>query len=336
MTRLAPSPWPISSRMIASTTSPYAASSVSNPPRSANSMGASGQRRQQVVDRDLVLGLDVDHHQRGAVVDGLEAALGHLAEGHRDQPVRTAPGVGDPGLQRDVEQRRHLVRGPADQTRGGGRLAPDHRPRAVPLDLLQEVGDGGGLGHGQNPTAGGRARPRPSQSSCVEIHSCSPATPSRRLQAGDQSRVAGGGVDGAGGVPDVAVAELAGHVRLGRGVVGRDLAGQVADGGAYAAADVDGAHVARRRGCDGGDQRADHVVDVDEVAGDVAVLVERDRLALAGQAREERDDAGVGVGQRLARGRRRSAAAAPTASCRASRSRPPGSAPAPAWSRRRR
>ena len=41
MTRLAPSPWPISSRMIASTSSPYVASSVSKPPRSANSMPVS-------------------------------------------------------------------------------------------------------------------------------------------------------------------------------------------------------------------------------------------------------------------------------------------------------
>ena len=47
-----------------------------------------GQRLEQVVDRHLVLGLDVDDRQRGAVVDGGEAALAHLPERHGDQPVR--------------------------------------------------------------------------------------------------------------------------------------------------------------------------------------------------------------------------------------------------------
>src|SRR5680860_1206504 len=42
MTRFAPSPLPISSRMIASTTSAYSSSSVSKPPRSVNSTGSSG------------------------------------------------------------------------------------------------------------------------------------------------------------------------------------------------------------------------------------------------------------------------------------------------------
>ncbi len=50
----------------------------------------------------------------------------------------------------------------------------------------------------------------------------------------------------------------------------------------------------RRRG-----QRGHHVVDVDEVAGDVAVLVERDGPPVAGQLREQRDDPRVGVGERL-------------------------------------
>ena len=69
------------------------------------------QRGQQVVDLHLVLGLDVDHHQRGAVVDRLEPALPHLPERHRDQPVGEPPGLGRPLLQRDVEQRRDLASG---------------------------------------------------------------------------------------------------------------------------------------------------------------------------------------------------------------------------------
>ena len=56
-----------------------------------------------------------------------------------------------------------LVRRAADQPGGRGGLAPDDRPRAVPLDLLQEVGDGGGLGHGRNPTAGAPTPGRASQ-----------------------------------------------------------------------------------------------------------------------------------------------------------------------------
>ena len=98
-----------------------------------------GQRREQVVDRHLVLGLDVDDRQRGAVVDGGEAALVHLPERHGDQPVRAPARLRGTALERDVEQARDLVRRAADQARRRRRLAPDDRPRTVPLDLLQEV-----------------------------------------------------------------------------------------------------------------------------------------------------------------------------------------------------
>ena len=44
-------------------------------------------------DGELALGLDVDHDQRRAVVVGLEAALGDLAERDRQQPVGDMTGV---------------------------------------------------------------------------------------------------------------------------------------------------------------------------------------------------------------------------------------------------
>ena len=75
-----------------------------------------GQRRQQVGERDLVLGLDSHHRQRGAVVVRLEAALGDLAERHREQRVEPATGLGDALVDRYVGQ--PLDVGPADRRPG--------------------------------------------------------------------------------------------------------------------------------------------------------------------------------------------------------------------------
>ena len=111
-----------------------------------------GQRGDQVVDAHLVLDVDVDDHQRGAVVDGVEAALAHLAERQGDQPVGDLAVLGDAALQRDVEERLDLRTPSRHQPGGALGLAADHRPRLVPLDLVQEVADSHGVGHGRNPS----------------------------------------------------------------------------------------------------------------------------------------------------------------------------------------
>ena len=63
-------------------------------------------------DRELQLGLDVDDDQRRAVVVRLEAALAHLAERDREQPVGDVPGLGHALLERYVEDRLDHVRRP--------------------------------------------------------------------------------------------------------------------------------------------------------------------------------------------------------------------------------
>ena len=81
----------------------------------------------------------------------------------------------------------------------------------------------------------------------------------------------------------VAVAELAGHVRPGCGWY---AAIAVARSRIVVRSPVPTSSVRRRPAgglAIGGDQGVGDVVDVDEVTGDLAVLVERDRLALAGQ-----------------------------------------------------
>ena len=91
--------------MMAPTGPAYSSSPVSEP-------AAVGELDQDVVDgvhhlgdRELQLGLDVDHDQRGAVVVGLEAALADLPEQDGEQPVRDVPGLRDPVGERDVEDR---------------------------------------------------------------------------------------------------------------------------------------------------------------------------------------------------------------------------------------
>ena len=140
-----------------------------------------------------------------------------------------------------------------------------------------------------------------------------------RVQRGSQPSSADAVLDRAGGVPDVAVAELAGDVRLGCAVVARRSSGP--GRGSWCA------RRCRRRAVrmwsagvcsDGRDERADDVVDVDEVAGDVAVLVERDRLPRRGPAGRTARRCRCRGWSATGRGRRRSAAAAPRAGCRAS------------------
>ena len=98
--------------MIRSTTSAYSSSPVSKPPSSANVDRLVGQRGQQLVERDLELGGDVDDGQRGAVVVRLEPALGDLPERDGDQPVEPPPVLGHALLERDVGQPLDLLRDP--------------------------------------------------------------------------------------------------------------------------------------------------------------------------------------------------------------------------------
>ena len=178
MTRLAPSPWPISSRMMASTTTPYSSSEVSKPPAVGEGELLARQRGEQLGERDLGLLLDVDDGQRGAVVVGVEAALGDLPERDRDQPVEPPVVVGHALLERYVEQALHLAAGAADEGDRARVAQPDHRPGLVPQHRLErgarwqglaawpglwrpaERGDSGGL-----PGGPGSARSRRAPSS---------------------------------------------------------------------------------------------------------------------------------------------------------------------------
>ena len=102
--------------------------------------GDVGQRLDHLGDGELPLALDVDDHQRGAVVVGLEAPLADLPERHREQPVGHLAGLRGALLERYVEQRldhrpgacQHADRVPITRPRG----TPDDRPRLVPRDLL--------------------------------------------------------------------------------------------------------------------------------------------------------------------------------------------------------
>ena len=86
-------------------------------------------------DGELALGLDVDHDQRRAVVVGLEASLGDLAERDRQQPVGDMTGGRRAVLERHVEYRLDHLAPTTDQADGvavsrPGR-APDDRPGLV-------------------------------------------------------------------------------------------------------------------------------------------------------------------------------------------------------------
>jgi len=86
-------------------------------------------------DGELALGLDVDHDQRRAVVVGLEAALGDLAERDRQQPVGDMTGVRRAVLERDVEYGLDHAAPTTDEADGVAvarpRRAPDDRPGLV-------------------------------------------------------------------------------------------------------------------------------------------------------------------------------------------------------------
>ena len=78
-------------------------------------------RRDDLLDRELQLGLDVDHHERRPVVVRLEPPLAHLPERHRQQPVGDVTVGGRTGLERYVEQRlapRAASRRPGPRCRG--------------------------------------------------------------------------------------------------------------------------------------------------------------------------------------------------------------------------
>ena len=119
-------------------------------------------------DRELQLGLDVDHDQRGAVVVRLEAALAHLAERDREQPVGDVPVVGHALLERYVEQRLDHAAPAADQPDrvavARPRRAPDDRPRLVPLERLDGFPGRGRGGHGGSLDVGRTGVLRRSQS----------------------------------------------------------------------------------------------------------------------------------------------------------------------------
>ncbi len=73
------------------------------------------QRREQVLERDLGLLVDVDDRQRGAVVVGVEATLGDLAERDRHQPVEATAVGGHALLEGYVEQPLDLAAPAADE-----------------------------------------------------------------------------------------------------------------------------------------------------------------------------------------------------------------------------
>ena len=118
-------------------------------------------------DRELLLGLDLDHDQRRAVVVRLEAALGDLPERHGQQPVRDVPGLGHALLEGYVEDGLDHRAPAADQAdrvavAGPGR-APDDRPRLVPLERGDGVPGGRGVGHDGQPRAAGLGAPCPGE-----------------------------------------------------------------------------------------------------------------------------------------------------------------------------
>jgi hypothetical protein len=88
-------------------------------------------------------------------------------------------------------------------------------------------------------------------------------------------------------------------VRLGRPGLGADHAGELEQRRRRAGADVHEDPVAGRDSRRG--ERRDDVVDEDEVTDDRAVLVDVDRLPAQSHLREQADDAGVRVGERLPR-----------------------------------
>jgi hypothetical protein len=124
---------------------------------------AVGEGHPGVVDRldhlgdgELPLALDVDDDQRRTVVVRLEAALAHLAERDRQQPVRDVTVVRCARLQRYVEQRLDGA-SPAPHQPDGvpvprPRRPPDDRPRLVLPQRLDGFASTADLGVGHART----------------------------------------------------------------------------------------------------------------------------------------------------------------------------------------
>ena len=113
--------------------------------------GQVGQHREEVGERDLLLLLDLDHGQRGAVVVHLEPALGHLPERDREQPVEPAAALRSAYLERHVGQSLHRGEAAADQRDRGAVAQPDRRPGWLGDEAIQHRArrDDGSLGHGR-------------------------------------------------------------------------------------------------------------------------------------------------------------------------------------------
>jgi hypothetical protein len=113
--------------------------------------GQVGQRGEQVGERDLLLLLDLDHGQRGAVVVHLEPALGHLPEGDCEQPVEPAAALRDALLERHVGQPLHRGEAATDQRDRGAVAQPDRGPGGSGDEAVQHRAhrDAGSLGHGR-------------------------------------------------------------------------------------------------------------------------------------------------------------------------------------------
>ena len=117
-----------------------------------------GDRREGLLEREVVLDVDVDHDEGGAVVVGLEAALGDLPERDRQQAVGGASVFGRAVLEGYVEQARDLAPRTADREHGVVVAHPHQRPRVVPLQRGEHGRRGRVRGHARQPTNGG-ARP---------------------------------------------------------------------------------------------------------------------------------------------------------------------------------
>ena len=142
MTRLAPSPWPISSRMIDSTSLPYSSSSVSKPPRSANSTPVSSIASTTSATENS------SSVSTSTTTSGVPSSCASkprsrtCRNGTASSRSAMCPSVGHALLERYVEERLDDRAPAADDADGvavaGPRRAPDDRPRLVPL----ERGDG--------------------------------------------------------------------------------------------------------------------------------------------------------------------------------------------------
>ncbi len=91
-----------------------------------------GQHREQLLDCHLHLGRHVHHGQRRPVVVGLEAALGDLPEGDREQPVEASAlgrAVPPPEVRRPASRPRSGRRRPASRSRSRA-AGPPPTPRA--------------------------------------------------------------------------------------------------------------------------------------------------------------------------------------------------------------